>query len=93
MPELPEVEIVKRSLKNTVKYKKIKKIIVKNRNLRFKIQRDFEKHLEGRSISNVSRFSKYVIIILDNHKYCLIHLGMTGTLHIVNYKKKRKLPT
>ena len=91
MPELPEVEIVKRSLKNTVKYKKIKKIIVKNRNLRFKIQRDFEKLLEGRSISNVSRFSKYVIIILDNHKYCLIHLGMTGTLHIVNFKKKKKV--
>ena len=91
MPELPEVEIVKRSLKNTVKYKKIKKIIVKNRNLRFKIQRDFEKLLEGRSISNVSRFSKYVIIILDNHKYCLIHLGMTGTLHIVNFKQKKEV--
>ena len=91
MPELPEVEIVKRSLKNTVKYKKIKKIIVKNRNLRFKIQRHFEKILEGRSISNVSRFSKYVVIVLDNHKYCLIHLGMTGTLHIVNFKKKKKV--
>ena len=90
MPELPEVEIVKRSLKNTVKYKKIKKIIVKNRNLRFKIQRDFEKLLEGRSILNVSRFSKYIIIILDNQKYCIIHLGMTGTLHIINFKKKKK---
>ena len=91
MPELPEVEIVKRSLKNTVKYKKIKKIIVKNRNLRFKIQRDFEKILEGRIISNVSRFSKYVIIVLDNLKYCLIHLGMTGTLHIVNFKQKKEV--
>ena len=90
MPELPEVEIVKRSLKNKVNYKKIKKIIVKNRNLRFKIQRDFEKLLEGRSISNVSRFSKYIIIILDNQKYCIIHLGMTGTLHIINFKKKKK---
>ena len=39
MPELPEVEIVKRSLKNKVNYKKIKKIIITNRNLRFKIQK------------------------------------------------------
>ena len=43
MPELPEVEIVKRSLKNKVNYKKIKKIIITNRDLRFKIQKNFEK--------------------------------------------------
>ena len=47
MPELPEVEIVKRSLKNRVRYKKIKKIIITNRNLRFKVQKDFENLLEG----------------------------------------------
>ena len=56
MPELPEVEIVKRSLKNKVNYKKIKKIIISNRNLRFKVQKNFETILEGRSIINVSRF-------------------------------------
>ena len=57
MPELPEVEIVKRSLKNKVNYKKIKKIIINNRNLRFKIKKNFEKILLGRSIINISRFS------------------------------------
>ena len=90
MPELPEVEIVKRSLKNKVNYKKIKKIIITNRNLRFKVQKNFEKLLEGRKITNVSRFSKYIILVLDNNNYCLIHLGMSGTLHLVDYKKKRK---
>ena len=64
MPELPEVEIVKRSLKNRVKYKKIKKIIITNRNLRFKVQKDFENLLEGRLITSISRFSKYIIISL-----------------------------
>ena len=59
MPELPEVEIVKRSLKNKVNYKKIKKIIISNRNLRFKVQKNFETILEGRAIINVSRFSKF----------------------------------
>jgi len=91
MPELPEVEIVKRSLKNKVNYKKIKKIIISNRDLRFKIQNNFEKLLEGRSITNVSRFSKYIILTLDNYNYCLIHLGMSGTLHLINYKKKEKI--
>ena len=90
MPELPEVEIVKRSLKNKVNYKKIKKIIISNRNLRFKIQKNFENILEGRSIIDVSRFSKYIILALDNQNYCLIHLGMSGTLHLIKYQKKEK---
>ena len=91
MPELPEVEIVKRSLKNKVNYKKIKKIIISNRNLRFKIQKNFENILEGRSIIDVRRFSKYIILTLDNYIYCLIHLGMSGTLHLINYRKNEKI--
>ena len=91
MPELPEVEIVKRSLKNKVNYKKIKKIIISNRNLRFKVEKNFENILEGRSIIDVSRFSKYIILTLDNYIYCLIHLGMSGTLHLINYKKNKKI--
>ena len=91
MPELPEVEIVKRSLKNRVKYKKIKKIIITNRNLRFKVEKNFENLLEDRTITSVSRFSKYIILTLDNHNYCLIHLGMSGTLHLIKYKKKEKI--
>ena len=45
MPELPEVEIVKKSLKKNVKDKKILDVIVTNRNLRFKVEKDFEKIL------------------------------------------------
>ena len=89
MPELPEVEIVKRSLENKVKNKKIRKVIIKNRKLRFKIHRNFENILKGKSIISVQRFSKYIILILDNNSYCLIHLGMSGTLHILNNNKKK----
>ena len=88
MPELPEVEIVKRSLKNKVRYKKIKKVIISNRNLRFKVPKKFENNLKNKSIVKVERFSKYIILILNNKKYCIIHLGMSGTLHLVNYGKK-----
>ena len=43
MPELPEVEIVRQSLDKKIKHKKIKKVIVRNRNLRFKIPQNFKK--------------------------------------------------
>ena len=43
MPELPEVEVVRQSLDKKIKQKKVKKVIVRNRNLRFKIPLNFEK--------------------------------------------------
>ena len=46
MPELPEVEIVKQSLDKKIQQKKIKKVIIKNRNLRFKIPIKFEELLQ-----------------------------------------------
>ena len=59
MPELPEVEIVRQSLNKKIKYKKIRKIIIRNRNLRFKISPEFEKSLINKEIKKISRLSKY----------------------------------
>ena len=87
MPELPEVEIVRQSLNKKIKQKKVKKVIVRNRNLRFKIPLDFNKHFQNNKIIKVGRFSKYLIIYLSNGNYCLIHLGMSGTIHVVDNKK------
>ena len=50
MPELPEVEIVRQSLSKQIKGKVIKKILVKNRNLRFKIPYNFEKFINRKKI-------------------------------------------
>ena len=44
MPELPEVEIVKLSLIKSIQFKKIKDVIIKNSNLRFKIERNLKKN-------------------------------------------------
>ena len=88
MPELPEVEIVKQSLTKNIKGKKITKVLVRNRNLRFKLQSSFESYLKNKHISNISRFSKYLIIELKNQSFCIIHLGMSGTIHILKDKKK-----
>ena len=88
MPELPEVEVVRQSLNKKIKYEKVKKVIVRNTNLRVKIPSYFKGHLKGLRIIKVERFSKYLILYLSNNSYCLIHLGMSGTLHIIDKKKK-----
>ena len=93
MPELPEVEIVKQSLIKNVKSEKILRVIVRNRNLRFKLPKNFENIIENQIIINVKRFSKYVIIEFLNKLYCVIHLGMSGTIHIVKKNFKKKLVT
>ena len=88
MPELPEVEIVRQSLNRKIKQKVVKKVIIRNRNLRSKIPINFAKYLTGKKIIEVKRFSKYIIFCLSNHSYCILHLGMSGTIHLVeNYKK------
>ena len=83
MPELPEVEIVKQSLAKKIQQKKIKKVIIKNRNLRFKIPLKFEKLLQNKIIKKVTRFSKYLILNFSDSSFCLIHLGMSGTIHLI----------
>ena len=89
MPELPEVEIIKQSLDKNIKLEKIKKVVVKNRSLRFKIPKNFEVILKNKTIKNISRKSKYLILYLGD-VYCVIHLGMSGTIHILDKKNSKK---
>ena len=90
MPELPEVEIVRQSLSKKIKHKKIQKIIITNRNLRFKIPLKFDELLKNKIIRKVSRFSKYLILNFSDKSFCLIHLGMSGTIHLVKKNKFNK---
>ena len=88
MPELPEVEIVRQTLNKKIKQKKVQKVIIRNRNLRFKIPLNFERLLKNHKIIKVERFSKYLIFCLSNNSYCLLHLGMSGTIHLIYDTKK-----
>ncbi len=90
MPELPEVEIVRQSLHKRIQKKSIRKVIIRNRNLRLKIPSGFEGFLKDKKIIKVNRFSKYLIIHFQNENYCIIHLGMSGTIHILDKKKPLK---
>ena len=91
MPELPEVEIVRQSLDKKIRQKKVKKVIIRNRNLRIKIPINFKKKFENKKVSKVSRFSKYLIINFYEGDFCIIHLGMSGTIHLIRDNFKSSL--
>ena len=59
MPELPEIEVVKKSLFKMVNKSKITSIKINNKNLRYKIPNNFSKNLAGEQILKISRKSKY----------------------------------
>ena len=84
MPELPEVEIVRQSLNKKIKQKKVKKVIIRNRNLRLKIPSNFDTYFQNKKIIKVGRFSKYLIIHLSNGNFCLIHFGMSVRILVVD---------
>ena len=74
MPELPEVEIVKQSLIKKIKGKIIQKVLVKNRNLRFKLPNNFEKKITKKKVLEIKRFSKYIILKFEDNSGFIIHL-------------------
>jgi len=79
MPELPEIEIVKRSLYKMINKAKITDIKISNKNLRYKIPHTFSKSLINEKILKISRRSKYLIFYFKK-KLLLAHLGMSGKL-------------
>jgi len=82
MPELPEVETVRRTLEPHVVGRRITAVAVRERRLRRVIEDDFEARLGGRAIRGLDRRGKYLLVNLDNGETLLVHLGMSGSLHL-----------
>ena len=92
MPELPEIEIVKRSLFKMINKAKIIDIKINNKNLRYKITSTFSKNLIGERILRISRRSKYLIFHFEK-KILLIHLGMSGKLLLMRSRDNKIFKT
>ncbi len=90
MPELPEVEVLKRSLQKKIRFSKIIRIKIYNRNLRYKVPYSISRDLKNHIVNNISRISKYIIFHINFSKKLLIHLGMSGTIHLINRKNFNK---
>lgn len=79
MPELPEVETVRRGLEPWIVGARIDKVTLNRANLRFPFPEGLAKAIEGATIVSAGRRAKYLLIALDNGKTVLSHLGMTGS--------------
>ena len=93
MPELPEVEVVRRSLETFIKGLKIKKVSIFNRNLRYKISKSLSRNIKDQKIIFIKRRSKFLLLGLAGGKTILIHLGMTGKTFITTKKPKKTFKT
>jgi len=79
MPELPEVETVRRGLEPWLTSARIEKVRLNRKDLRFPFPKGFAKTLEGATIESVGRRAKYLLFSLSNDWTWLGHLGMTGS--------------
>ena len=83
MPELPEVETTLRGIAPHLIKSSIKEVIVRRRDLRQPVPVSLA-DIEGNIVSGVSRRAKYLIIHLKGHHHVILHLGMSGSLRIVD---------
>jgi formamidopyrimidine-DNA glycosylase len=82
MPELPEVETVRRSLAPHVLRRRVTAVVVRERRLRRPLDAEFESRLIGRAFRDLGRRGKYLLFALDDGQTLLAHLGMSGSLHL-----------
>jgi formamidopyrimidine-DNA glycosylase len=86
MPELPEVEVVKRSLDNKVQNLIIKKVKINDDKLRYRIDKNETRKIVGLKFIKIKRRSKFLLFFLSRNTVMVVHLGMTGKLIFVNKK-------
>ena len=91
MPELPEVETVSQGIKSKLLNHKISKVIVKRRDLRFRMDTKLEQKITNTKINSVSRRAKYILINLDNGLTVIIHLGMSGRIVVEDLKSSKNI--
>lgn len=84
MPELPEVETVRRGLSEVMNGRVLREVILRRPDLRRPFPENFVVRLEGRRIGVLSRRAKYLIMPLDDGWNVLIHLGMSGSMAIID---------
>jgi formamidopyrimidine-DNA glycosylase len=82
MPELPEVETVRRGLATVMEGARIVNVEVRRPDLRFPFPADFADRLAGRRITALGRRAKYLLADLDNGMVLVMHLGMSGSFRI-----------
>jgi formamidopyrimidine-DNA glycosylase len=87
MPELPEVETVRRGLQPVMEGAKIVKAEARRKDLRFPFQKDFTARLTGQTVTGLGRRAKYLMADLTSGDVLLMHLGMSGSFRVLQGEK------
>src|ERR1700728_560537 len=83
MPELPEVETVRRGLQPAMEGAKIIKAETRRKDLRFPFQKDFTSRLNDQTVTGLGRRAKYLMADLASGDVLLMHLGMSGSFRVL----------
>lgn len=90
MPELPEVETVKRGLIKTIIDKTILDIEINTDKLRYAIDKNQLVKIKNKVIKQIQRRGKHLIVFIEDDLQLIIHLGMSGVIKVIdsaNYNK------
>ncbi len=89
MPELPEVETVRRGLQPVLEGRRLARVEARRPDLRFPFPDGFVQRLSGATITALGRRAKYLMAELDRGETLVMHLGMSGRFEIANSRKER----
>lgn len=95
MPELPEVETVRRGLEPAMEGARFIKVEVHRGDLRWPLAKDFRQRLEGKTVNGIGRRAKYLLVDLSSDDVLLMHLGMSGSFNVFDgqaHRDKRESP-
>ena len=82
MPELPEVETVRRGLAPVIEGKRFAKVEVRRGDLRWPLPKGFAQKLNGKTVQGLGRRAKYLLADLSSGDVLLMHLGMSGSFRV-----------
>jgi len=82
MPELPEVETVRRGLAPVMEGARFARVEARRGDLRWPLPNDFVKRLEGQTVTGLGRRAKYILADLSSGEVLLMHLGMSGSFRV-----------
>jgi formamidopyrimidine-DNA glycosylase len=82
MPELPEVETVRRGLQPAMEGKRFVKVEARRGDLRWPLPKDFAQRLKGTTVTGLGRRAKYLLADLSSGDVLIMHLGMSGSFHV-----------
>ena len=83
MPELPEVETIRRGLRPILEGQKLISVIVRRGSLRIPFPKDFSKKLVGKKIISLKRRAKYLLMHIEGGDVVIMHFGMSGNFQIL----------